>query len=156
MLCTCNHCYLGGCSVSFLWDSNIPSCRKLLKQESNHQLKIASGSLWNWQDWLGPPCMSKQSLAAKKTLRKDKLQKILRPYQLPEASKTGREAWKRFRSINWGTWKGHSPNCWAACRLRSVLHIPSFGSCHLCWGGFWWCGCLWVISASVSNLNTTH
>lgn len=24
-------------------------------------------------------------------------------------------------------------------------------SCLLCWGGFWWCNCLWITFASISN-----
>lgn len=54
------------------------------------------------------------------------------------------------------TWKGRSPACHTACRLCSVLRVPSFGSRHPCWGGPWGHSYLQVISAPLSNSSETH
>lgn len=37
-------------------------------------------------------------------------------------------AWKRLDQ--WDTWKRHSPICWAALGLCTVLQVPSSVSCH--------------------------
>lgn len=47
----------------------------------------------------------------------------------------------------------HSPTCWGAYRLCSMLQVPSFLSCHPWWDGL---RGLWVIYAPVSNSNKTH
>lgn len=82
----------------------------------------------------------------------------------PEESISWRSAWEMLilsnqqrhqkeAQIHRGTWKGHSPVCWAVSRLCSVLGIPSFLSCCSSRGGLWWCNCLWVISSHISNLS---
>jgi hypothetical protein len=51
-------------------------------------------------------------------------------------AQTSRSTWKRQGSLC-AVW-------WA------------FVSCHPCWGGLWWCNCIWVTSVAIGNPARTH
>ena len=77
--------------------------------------------------------------------------------------------WKKQRTEppgsgrgSWTTWKGLDRPAELPEKdtlqpvelpLECAVHsrFPEFMSCHSQWGGLWWCYCLWVISAPVSD-----
>lgn len=112
---------------SVLWDWNNPTLRgSSLNQNINN-----SKSLWE-----GPE--SDQ-------VRTSKQLKLLRV----TLGQTRQQRW--LWEVFWITWKGHSLTYWAAQRLCTVPQVPSFCA-HSFWGGlWWWCRCLWAISAPISD-----
>lgn len=130
---------------SFLWGWNFPHSTlqgSSLSQKLNNS-NIGSGSHWKGPNSLVPNCW--ESHSGEKSCKEDSNQTSWQ-----EEAEASRAPWKRVRTMG-VTWKGHSPACWAACRLVSVLQVPRFRELSPILSGLWWCKHLLVISAPVSN-----
>lgn len=90
--------------------------------------KVTSGRSWNLQDLLSPS-LSELAVKAESFVQTEgsRAAKTLLPDQLPGRSRNSRAA--RRGLGHWGTRKGQSLICWAACRLCSMLQIFSLVRC---------------------------
>lgn len=78
-------------------------------------------------------------------LSEAELQKRLRPNSYLQVE-TSWIALTKFRPESLGK---DAPICWGPTGGAVCSRLPTFVACHLCWGGHWWCTCLYIISAPV-------
>lgn len=137
----------GWCCVAvFEWSSIFQgsTLRQKVNKNSRESLKLTR--------FTSPPPQRKHERLQRVTFGYRKLQRKLWQAQLLERSQDDSTTWKRLSSTD-PTWKEQASTCSGTCKLCS--RSPTFVSCHPCWGGLWWCRCLWVISSPVSNPSLT-
>lgn len=132
---------------SFWMELHLPG--KHFKTEGKQELQGVSETDQIHQP---PPPQRKHERLQRVTFGYRKLQRKLWQAQLLERSQDDSTTWKRLSSTD-PTWKEQASTCSGTCKLCS--RSPTFVSCHPCWGGLWWCRCLWVISSPVSNPSLT-
>ena len=120
---------------------------ELLKQEGK-QLKWDSGSPWNWPDSLCPSLPEKVIKSCESHSQK---------WRAREPKNTLRSDSQPGRSKNYlscpgeaSTWRGHFLPLELPVGNAVCSRFPALWAVfQTCWGGLWWCNCLWVISAPI-------
>lgn len=89
--------------------------------------------------------LSYKEVGLQSRLSEAELQRRLRPNSYLQVE-TSRTALTKFRPASVGK---DTPICWGPTGCAVCSRFPTSVGCYLCWGGQWWCTCLYIISAPV-------